>query len=60
MSHAIAVWRLVMNRASSFLPLAPGAAGDDFPDHADGDEPVAEINRRYPGLSRELAEYLAR
>jgi hypothetical protein len=36
------------------------AASDELPTPQDSGDPVVELSRRYPTLSRELAEYLAR
>jgi hypothetical protein len=40
------------------LPLARGRGSEELPEATE--DLVAEIMRRYPGLSRSLAEYLAR
>lgn len=58
MSHSIGVWRATISTPNGFLPLARGRGSEELPDVAD--DLVAEIMRRYPGLSRTLAEYLAR
>ena len=57
MSHSIAVWRAIISLPNGPLELAPGRGVEDLPE--DGADPVAEIKRRYPGLPRALAEYLA-
>jgi hypothetical protein len=57
MSHAIDIWRLVAAEPDQ----RPGsqAATEPLPPDA-MDDAVVELSRRYPGLSRALAEYLAR
>ncbi len=59
MSHRIEVWRGILSTAQTLLvvPLAPE---EELPEPDEGDEAVVELTRQYPGMSRELAEYLAR
>jgi hypothetical protein len=59
MSHAIEVWRAVLSTPRTLLTLLP-AQEDELPGPDEGDEAVVELTRQYPGLSRALAEYLAR
>jgi hypothetical protein len=59
MPHSIEVWRAVISTARSLLLLAKGAA-DELPPAEESDLVLAELSRQYPGLSRDLAEYLAR
>ena len=58
MSHSIAVWRATIDMPNGPLELAPGRSVDELP--RDAADPVAEIMRRYPGMPRAIAEYLAR
>lgn len=58
MRHSIAFWRAILCLPNGPVALAPGRGVEDLPE--DGADPVAELMRRYPGLSRALAEYLAR
>jgi hypothetical protein len=58
LSHSVAVWRAIISMLNGPLELAPGQGIDDLPE--DGADPAGEIMRRYPGLSRAVAEYLAR
>jgi hypothetical protein len=60
MPHSIEVWRAVISTARSLLLLAEGVAGDEPPPADEGDVVLAELTRQYPGLSRDVAEYLAR
>ncbi|HEX7966804.1 MAG TPA: hypothetical protein VF502_01190 [Stellaceae bacterium] len=60
MAHSIEIWRAAISTARSFLLLAKGAGSEELPPADEGDLVLAELCRRYPGLSRELAEYLAR
>jgi len=57
-SHSIGLWRAIIRTANGSLPLARGRESEELPE--DAEDLVAEIMRRYPGLSRSLAEYLAR
>ncbi len=57
-SHSIAVWRATIITPNGPLELAPGRGAEELP--RDGEDLIAEIMRRYPGLCREVAEYLAR
>lgn len=59
MTHAIDIWRLVAV-VDELVSHAEPAPGDELPSPEQGDEAVIEISRQYPGLSRALAEYLAR
>jgi hypothetical protein len=58
LSHSIAVWRATITTPNGPLDLAPGRDAEELPE--DGTDAVAEIMRRYPSLSRGVAEYLAR
>jgi hypothetical protein len=60
MPHSIEVWRAVISTAWNLLQLAKGVAGDELPPPDDGDVVLAELSRQFPGLSRDVAEYLAR
>src|SRR5690348_9874077 len=60
MPHSIAVWQAVISTARSLLLLAKGMAEDELPPVEEGDVVLAELCRQYPGLSRDIAEYLAR
>ncbi len=60
MPHSIEVWRAVISTARSLLLLAKGMAGDELLLADEGNVVLAELSRRYPGLSRDVAEYLAR
>lgn len=60
MAHSIEIWRAAISTARSFLLLAKGAAGEELPPADESDIVLAELIRQYPGLSRELVEYLAR
>ena len=58
MSHSIEIWREI--GLAERGPLMAVAASDELPTPQDSGDPVVELSRRYPTLSRELAEYLAR
>ena len=60
MPHSIEVWRAVISTARSLLLLAKGVAGDELPPADEVDVVLAELCRKYPALSRDVAEYLAR
>ncbi|HEX9491179.1 MAG TPA: hypothetical protein VF930_12890 [Stellaceae bacterium] len=60
MPHSIEVWRAVISTARSLLLLAKGMAGDELLLADEGNVVLAELSRQYPGLSRDVAEYLAR
>lgn len=60
MAHSIEVWRAVLIADGLLQPLSALAAEGELPAPEDGDDAVIEICRQYPGLSREVAEYLAR
>jgi hypothetical protein len=57
-SHSIAVWRATISTPNGPLQLARSVRLEELPD--DGDDLVAEIMRRHPGLSSGVAEYLVR
>jgi hypothetical protein len=59
MAHEIGTWRAVWGAEESGKRLAAGETGTELPLSEDIDL-VVEMLRRYPGLSRALAEYLAR
>ena len=59
MAHSIEVWRLVSATEPEERLNAQSAAELSPPPDA-MDDSVVELSRRYPGLSRVLAEYLAR
>lgn len=58
MAHSIEIWRAVLSTTETLLALAepPAEAELTAPDET----PVIEVSRKYPGLSRAIAEYLAR
>jgi hypothetical protein len=58
LSHSIAVWRATIATPMGSVDLAPGRGVEELPE--DGADAIAEIMRRYPELSRGIAEYLAR
>ena len=58
MSHSIEIWREIA--VAERGPLTAIAASDELPTPQDLGDLVVELSRRYPTLSRELAEYLAR
>jgi hypothetical protein len=60
MYHSIEIWRATINTATSALALVTGLSPEDLEHIAEGNDPVIELTRRYPALSREVAEYLAR
>lgn len=59
MSHGIEIWRAVLSTPRTMLTLLAGTE-EELPGPDEGDEAVVELIRQYPGLSRALAEYLAR
>jgi hypothetical protein len=59
MSHSIEIWREIA-LAGYEAASAAVASGDELPTPQDASDLVIELSRRYPTLSRELAEYLAR
>ena len=59
MSHSIEIWRLVAG-AGADEALSAETAAESLPSPDAIDDPVVELSRRYPCLSRALAEYLAR
>jgi hypothetical protein len=59
MSHSIEMWREI-GPAGCDTVTARVAGGDELPTPQDWGDLVVELSRRYPTLSRELAEYLAR
>jgi hypothetical protein len=59
MSHSIEIWREI-GPAGCDAVTAVVATGDELPAPQDWGDPIVELSRRYPTLSRELAEYLAR
>jgi len=56
--HSIAVWRATLSTPNGPLRLAPGRGAEEL--RQDAADALAEIMRRYPGLPRSIAEYLAR
>ena len=60
MYHSIEIWRATIHTATSALALVTGLSSEDVEHIAEGNDRVIELTRRYPGLSREVAEYLAR
>lgn len=60
MTHSIEVWRPDLSAAEQRQPHLAPPSEPDLPAPEDGDDPVIELCRQYPGLSRALAEYLAR
>ena len=59
MSHGIEIWPAILSTPRTMLTLLVGTE-EELPGPGEGDETVVELTRQYPGLSRELAEYLAR
>jgi hypothetical protein len=59
MSHSIEIWREIA-LAGYETASAVVASDDELPTLQDAGDLVIELSRRYPTLSRELAEYLAR
>ncbi len=59
MAHDIGVWRRAQGVGSSGLSPAEAEGEAELPLPEDLDL-VIELLRQYPGLSRHLAEYLAR
>lgn len=60
MTHSIEIWRADLTGAEQRLPLSALAVESDLPAPEDGDDAVVELCRKYPGLPRAIAEYLAR
>jgi hypothetical protein len=60
MAHSIEVWRAVSSTADQLQPLDELAAEAELPGPDESWDAVVELCRQYPGLSRILAEYLAR
>ena len=58
MSHSIEIWREIGPAGCDGVVRIAG--GDELPTPQDWGDLVVELSRRYPTLSRELAEYLAR
>ncbi len=58
MSHSIEIWREV--GPMGYEPMMALAPSDDLPTQQGSADLIVELCRRYPRLSRELAEYLAR
>lgn len=59
MSHWVEIWRSE-DRVGGVPPLAARAASEDLPRQDAIDDLIVEMMRRYPGLTRTLAEYLLR
>lgn len=59
MSHSIEIWREIAPAGGDAVTTRV-AVGDELPTPQDWGDLVVELSRRYPTLSRELAEYLAR
>ena len=59
MAHSIEICRTVAAIGWD-EKLDPDATAEILPPLDAMDDPVVELSRRYPGLSRALAEYLAR
>lgn len=60
MTHSIEIWRAVLTLPDALTPLTVAAADTDLPAAEESDDAFVEVSRRYPGLSREIAAYLAR
>ncbi|MGO8914369.1 MAG: hypothetical protein ACLQJR_00510 [Stellaceae bacterium] len=60
MTHSIEIWRAVLTRADALTPLTVPAAAADLPAAEESDDVLIEVSRKYPGLSLEIAAYLAR
>ncbi|HUH83198.1 MAG TPA: hypothetical protein VLX85_01235 [Stellaceae bacterium] len=61
MTHSIEIWREILSTPARLVALSERVSDDELPGGVDGDGPVVvELSRIYPGLSREIAEYLAR
>lgn len=59
MTHSIEVWRAVLT-PDALTPLTVAAVDTDLPAAEESDDAFVEVSRQYPGLSREIAAYLAR
>jgi hypothetical protein len=59
MSHSIEIWREIAPAGCDAVTV-PIPGSDELPTPQDWGDLVVELSRRYPTLSRELAEYLAR
>jgi hypothetical protein len=59
MSHSIEIWREIAPAGCDAVTAAVPSS-DELPTLEDWGDLVVELSRRYPTLSRELAEYLAR
>jgi hypothetical protein len=51
-THSIEIWRAILS--------GEAAPEEQLTAAEESDEPFVELSRIYPGLSREIAEYLAR
>jgi hypothetical protein len=60
MTHSIEIWRAETSSAQQLLPLVEAADEAELPAAEEGEEAFIELCRQYPGLSRTLAQYLAR
>lgn len=58
--HSIEIWRAETSSAQQLQPVAELADAAELPASEEGAEAFIELCRQYPGLSRALAEYLAR
>ena len=59
-THSVEIWRAVLTLEDASAPLSVAAAEMDLPAAEESDDTLVELSRRYPGLSREIALYLAR
>ncbi len=60
MTHSIEFWRAALTQADAPTRLSVAATEAELPATAESDDTLVELSRRYPGLSREIALYLAR
>ena len=55
-THSIEIWRAILRGVA----LAEQPSEEQLTAAEESDEPFVELSRIYPGLSREIAQYLAR
>jgi hypothetical protein len=60
MTHAIEIWRLIASADEPSEALRRPASEMELSVAEAGDAALVEIGRQFPGLSPELARYLAR
>jgi hypothetical protein len=59
-THSVEIWRAVLAPGDASASLSVAAADMELPAAEECDDTLIELSRRYPGLSREIALYLAR